>query len=177
MNFTETGVINFSRPIYLPMPQLFIELFDAWEKLPEPDMVKQLLGDTSEWDEPYFEDFDSTLVEYLSTDDISVDTQEIDFSQILRQSYYSYVADKRFPKLIVSSDNMAIWLTATTNFQPTGLAHAVLEAYGNKDPKAGEIIQNKITQQILEQLQKTYPKLEINSFEIEEFTDGISKSI
>lgn len=42
MKFTETGSINFSKPIYLPMPHLFIELFDAWEKLPEPDMVRHL---------------------------------------------------------------------------------------------------------------------------------------
>lgn len=91
------------------------------------------------------------------------------------KSYFAYAEDNRFPKLIVSPDTMTIWLTVTTDFQPTCLTRAVLEAYRNKDPKASEMIQNKITQQILEQLQKTYPKLGINSFEIEEFTDGISE--
>lgn len=171
MEFIVNGALVLNRPYTFPLPTMAKTFFDQIIDLPDM-FVKVLLSHTYEmqnnFDDHLFDELSTSLTNAFASDfGVQVDPQEIEMEQILMQSFMSYRADKRFPKYIVSSDDVALWIQLTVNVD-LGMLE---EPFRLGSKIAEDVVDRSVKAAVDKQLAEKFGNGAVSEFQIEERFD------
>lgn len=169
MKFIATADVILERPIKMPLPTKIKTLFDKMLDLPD-NIIHTSFEHSYSWDQndEYFDELQTTFEQYAQTTfGTKIVLNEIEFEQILANSFMTYRADKRFPQYIVSNDDATMWLQVPINIELGMLK----EPYEAKNTQAVDTIVRRVTKEANKQAENIFAKYGLLELRVEEVTD------